>query len=75
VRRAEERAVHAQAHVAAARARALRALLRSAAAREAAAGRCEQLAAAGLGDAGSHRARAAGHREMSAADRRAAGEV
>lgn len=48
VRRAAERADHAQAHVAAARARALQALLRSAAAHEAAAERYEQLAAAGL---------------------------
>jgi hypothetical protein len=75
VRRAEERADHAQAHVAAARARALQALLRSAAAPEAAAERYEQVAAAGFGNAGLHLTRAAAHCEMSAADRRAADEV
>jgi hypothetical protein len=75
VRRAEERADHAQAHVAAARARALQALLRSADAHEATAERYEQLAAAGFGDAGLHLARAAEHRGMSAADRRVADEV
>jgi len=75
VRRAEERADHAQAHVAAARGRALQALLRSAAAHEAAAKRYEQLAAAGFGDAELHLTRAAEHREMSAADRRVADQV
>ena len=75
VRRAQERADHAQAHVVAARARALQALLRSAAAHEAAAERYDELAAAGFGDAGSHQARAAEHREMSAVDRHVADEV
>jgi hypothetical protein len=75
VRRAEERADRARAHVAMARERALQALLRSAAAHGAAAERYEQLAAAGYGDAGSHLTRAAGQREMAAADRRVADEV
>jgi hypothetical protein len=75
VRRAEERADHAQTQVAAARARALQALLRSAAAHEAAAERYEQLASAGFGDAELHLTRAAEHREMSATDRRVAAEV
>jgi hypothetical protein len=75
VRRAEERADHAQAHVAAAQARALQALLRSATAHEAIAERYEQAAAAGFGDVEAHLTRAAEHRKMSAADRRAADEV
>jgi hypothetical protein len=75
VRRAEERADHAQAHVAAARARALQALLRSAAAHDAAAERFEQLAATSLGNDELYLTRAAEHREMSAADRRVADEV
>jgi hypothetical protein len=75
VRRAGERAGHAQAHVAAARGRALQALLRSAAAHEAAAERYEQLAVAGFGDAELNLTRATEHREMSAADRRMADEV
>jgi hypothetical protein len=75
VRRAEERADHAQAHGAAARGRALQALLRSAAAHEAAAERYEQLATVGFGDARLHLTRAAEHREMSAADRRVADGV
>jgi hypothetical protein len=75
VRGAVQRAEQAQANAVTAHAHAATALRRSAAAHEAGAARHEALAAEGFGDTEEHRRRARPHREMSAADNRAAGEV